>query len=143
MADPKVKPERTEWRDLRISKRHRQWGFDAPSVDLDFLPLVEYNHRIPVAIVEYKHEFAPPQWGADASLQALKYLADSAKIPFIICIYADDFSWFRVTAFNEKARSWIPGKYQKMSEPQWVNFIYELRGSKPSPEVMKQFGEPI
>lgn len=31
-----VRKERTEWRDLSLSKRHRRWGWDCPAVDLGF-----------------------------------------------------------------------------------------------------------
>jgi len=38
---------------IQLSDRHRQWGDDCPMVDLDFL-MCEYNHGVPVAIVDYK-----------------------------------------------------------------------------------------
>jgi len=47
-----VRPERTGWRDLELSKRHRQWGWDCPGIDLDFL-FLEYDRGKAVAIVEY------------------------------------------------------------------------------------------
>ena len=52
-----VRAERTGWRDQALSDRHREWGFNCPSVDLDFL-MVEYNIGLPVALVEYKNERA-------------------------------------------------------------------------------------
>lgn len=35
-------PERTGWRDENLSRRHREWGFHCPAVDLGFL-LIEYD----------------------------------------------------------------------------------------------------
>lgn len=46
--------ERSGWRDMELSGRHRIWGFNCPAVDLDFL-MVEYNLGIAIAVVEYKH----------------------------------------------------------------------------------------
>ena len=34
-----VRPERTGWRDEKLSQRHRMWGWDCPAVDIDFLLL--------------------------------------------------------------------------------------------------------
>jgi hypothetical protein len=54
MFDPsKVRRERTEWRDLELSKRHREWGLNCPAVDIDFL-MVEYYYGKPVALIDYK-----------------------------------------------------------------------------------------
>lgn len=39
--------ERTGWRDERLSRRHREWGFDCPMVDCDFIA-VEFDHKEPV-----------------------------------------------------------------------------------------------
>ena len=49
-----VAPERTGWRDEKISLRHRMWGFDCPAVDVDFV-MVEFDRARVVAIVEYKN----------------------------------------------------------------------------------------
>ena len=45
---PEVRQERSGWRDMRLSERHRRWGWNCPAVDLDHLrslgiPLVSHN----------------------------------------------------------------------------------------------------
>jgi hypothetical protein len=47
---PEVKKERSGWRDLELSGRHRRWGWDCPAVDLDFL-FLEYDKGKAVALV--------------------------------------------------------------------------------------------
>ena len=47
-----VRQERTGWRDEALSKRHRDWGWDCPAIDIDFL-MIEYDKGKSVALVEY------------------------------------------------------------------------------------------
>jgi len=49
----KTRPERTQWRDQKLSERHRAWGFNCPAIDIDFL-MVEFHTGKPVAIIDYK-----------------------------------------------------------------------------------------
>jgi hypothetical protein len=121
-----VREERTGWRDARISDRHREWGWDCPAVDLDFL-LLEYDHGKAVAIVEFKHEQAKIQHASHPSYRAMIDLGNRAGIPVFACRYADDFSWFRATPLNENARYWLPEK-KEMTELEWVSLLYRIRG---------------
>ena len=50
-----AKAENTFWRDGALSLRHKKWGYDLPALDMDFL-MIEYDHGIPVALIEYKLE---------------------------------------------------------------------------------------
>ena len=54
---PEVRAERTGWRDEELSQEHRKWGFDCPTVDIDFL-MLEYDTGRASALVEYKNEHA-------------------------------------------------------------------------------------
>jgi hypothetical protein len=54
-----VAKERSGWRDLELSQRHRAWGFDVPAVDIDYF--LAYDNGKAVALIEYKHERAQPQ----------------------------------------------------------------------------------
>lgn len=121
-----VRPERTGWRDERISLRHRAWGFDTPALDLDFL-LLEYDRGKACALVEFKHELAKELRRGHPSMRALSDLATRAGIPAFVAHYADDFSVYRVVPLNEQARIWIPTE-QRMSEEEWVGLLYRLRG---------------
>ena len=119
--------ERTEWRDLALSKRHRKWGENCPMVDIDFLAL-EYDRARARAIVEYKHEDAPPeQYASRANYLALIDLGDRAGLPVFVVRYGADFSWFWVTPLNDPARAFVP-EPTRLSERQWVGILYSLRG---------------
>ena len=52
-----VKEERSGWRDEMLSQRHRDWGFNCPAIDIDFL-LIEYNSAKVKALVEYNMDEA-------------------------------------------------------------------------------------
>lgn len=121
-----VKQERTGWRDLSLSQRHRRWGWDCPAVDLDFL-FLEYDKGKAVALVEYKHENASPQFRTHPTYQAMIDLATRADIPCIACRYAGDFLWWRATPLNQQAKVWLPVQ-QQMPEREWVTLLYRIRG---------------
>lgn len=124
-----VKPERTGWRDLRLSQRHRTWGWDCPAVDLDLL-FLEYDKGMPVAIVEYKHENAPPQYASQPNYQALINLGNRADLPVFAVRYTNDFEWWEVVPLNELAKKWCPERKQ-MTESDWVRLLYQMRGYEP------------
>lgn len=124
-----VKRERTRWRDLRLSKRHRRWGWDCPAVDLDFL-FLEYDKGRAVALVEYKHERAAPQYATHPTYQAMIDLGNRAGVPVFACRYNDDFTEWRVVPLNGKAKEFLSER-TAMSEIEWVTFLYRLRGYDP------------
>ena len=135
---PPVRGERTAWRDMALSERHRRWGWNCPAVDLDFL-FLEYDRGKAVAVVEYKHERAPPQRASHPTYQALIDLADRAQVLALGVRYAGDFSWFRATPLNECARVWLP-EPQTMTEFGWVRFLYRVRGYAVPPEFREDMG---
>lgn len=136
-----VRKERTGWRDLRLSQRHRRWGWDCPAVDLDFL-FLEYDRGKAVALVEYKHENAAPQYRTHPTYQAMIDLGNRANIPVIACRYADDFSWFRITPLNNFAHQWI-AEQQTIDERQWVTLLYKIRGYDVPPDLFADFNREI
>ena len=118
--------ERTGWRDEALSKRHRRYGFDLPATDIDFL-MVEYDGGRAIAIVEYKHARARPQLARQSNYRALIDLGDRAGIPVFACRYAGDLSRFFVIPLNGRAHGLLPER-RRMSEIEWVRFLYGLRG---------------
>ena len=126
MRTTEVSPERTGWRDERISNRHRMWGWDCPAVDIDFL-LMEYDCGLPSALVEFKHEKAAPIRLGHPSIRALNVLSSRALIPLFLVRYADDFSWYYVTPGNDKALEFVP-EATHMTEPEWIKLLYCCRG---------------
>lgn len=118
--------ERTGWRDLMISSRHRDWGWAAPCVDIDFM-VAEYSTGRVVAGVEYKHERRGTDDLVDYNGRLLGGLFEDAGKPAFLCRYAADLSWFEVSALNERGRRWMPGR-ARFDELGWVGFLYALRG---------------
>lgn len=129
-----VRQERTGWRDLSLSARHRRWGWDCPAVDLDFL-FLEYDRGKAVAIVEYKHAAAAPQFASHPTYQAMIDLGTRAGVPVLAARYAGDFSQFTVVPLNDCAKTWVPERID-LDEPGWVSLLYRMRGREASPELL-------
>ena len=122
-----AKEEYTGWRDQELSVRHRTiWGYDMPMVDIDLL-VVEYDKRIPIALVEYKWETRTPRlYGAN--YEALRELADRARIPFFVCGYKSDFTRWYVHAGNKQSQELLKTTRQEWAEEEYVTFLYQLKG---------------
>jgi len=125
---PEVRQERTGWRDESLSARHRQWGWDCPAFDIDFI-MIEYNNSKVVALVEYKNEFAKPVDLRHPTMRALADLGDRAKVPIFVARYSSDFSTWVIEGVNGHAQSFWPVA-KSISEYEWVTFLYSLRGRK-------------
>lgn len=128
-----VKKERTGWRDLELSKRHRRWGWDCPAVDLDFL-FLEYDKGKAVAIIEYKHEYSAIQHSQHPTYQAMIDLGNRAKLPVFGVRYSNDFYSWKGVALNDYAKFHLP-KRKCMTEIEWVRFLYALRGYELPKEI--------
>jgi len=138
---PQVRKERTGWRDQSLSERHRQWGWDCPAVDLDFL-FLEYDRGKATALIEYKNEHAKPQMAAHPTYQALIDLGTRANIPVFAVRYADDFAWFLVVPLNQNAKDSLSNR-QQMTEREYVAFLYTLRGYSVPSDVLDGLGVAI
>jgi len=131
---PEVRQERTGWRDLKLSERHRHWGWDCPAVDVDYL-FLEYDRGKAVALVEYKHEFAKTQYTSHPTYQALIDLGNRAGLPVFAARYSDDFSTWKTVPLNEPAKKWLPER-AIMTEAEWVKFLYHIRGYEVPQQVL-------
>lgn len=127
-----VREERTGWRDHRIGLRHRSWGWDCPAADIDFL-MIEYDRGKAKALVEYKHELANEVRVAHPSIRAIVDLADRAGLPAFVVRYAGNFSWWYPTPINDAARTFL-SEPRHLSEEQWVELLYRIRGRSLPPE---------
>lgn len=128
-----VRQERTGWRCQAISNRHRQWGYNCPAVDLDFV-VAEYNHGKPVALVEYKDRHAKAPDIGHPTYCALCNLADGysgGPLPFFIATYDPEDWWFRVLPINVKAIDHYRhlAKNEVLTEQRFVRSLYLLRKS--------------
>jgi hypothetical protein len=123
-----VRQERTDWRDERISHRHREWGFDCPAVDVDFL-MVEYDRGLPVGIVDYKHYKAREPVLDGPSYRAIKALADGYRpgpLFFIVAFYWPDIWSFQTLLVNEAAKTDFEHR-KLMTEREFVSRLYRAR----------------
>ena len=139
-----VRQERTGWRDADLSARHRQWGWDCPAVDLDFL-LVEYHVGKPVAMIEYKyHLSSTPLNLKHPTYRALIELCNIAQLPFLIAYYWKGIWAFRVVPANMIAAE----KFQHnelLTERQFVTRLYRMRRlvlAKEIEPILKDFLPP-
>lgn len=120
-----VRQERTAWRDQSISQRHREWGFNCPAVDLDFL-VVEYNLGKPVGVIEYKHHQARMPDHKHATYRALTELADAGGLPFLLVFYWPEIWAFRTHPGNKQAQKMFT-RGELLTERQYVSRLYEMR----------------
>lgn len=124
-----VRQERNGWRDEWISHRHRDWGFDCPAKDIDFL-LVEYDERIPVALIEYKHMNASESDIRSLEHHPIRWLADKAGIPFAVVLYDDSNAMFRAIPKNANAVG-VFKSAEWLTEADFVCLLYKLRNRQP------------
>jgi hypothetical protein len=129
---PKVKEERKKWRDLELSIRHKQWGFDCPAVDLDFI-MTEFDNRTPCALIEHKHKECGNIKLSDANLVVIINLGNMAKLPVFFTKYdldeeKDKYS-FSVLSLNKTACEILSvnNNITWWTEKQYVKFLYMLR----------------
>lgn len=123
-----VRQERTGWRDESLSRRHREWGFNCPAVDLDFL-MVEYNLGKPVGLIEYKHFQARMPNLKHATYRALSELATVAELPFVVAFYWPSSWAFRIYPINGISKNHFRNP-EDLSEREFVQRLYRLRRLK-------------
>ncbi|MGB9663237.1 MAG: hypothetical protein ACPL5F_14720 [Moorellaceae bacterium] len=130
-----VRQERTFKRDLGILLRHRAYGFDCPAVDLDWV--LEFDSGEPCALIEFKHERANLKNTSKSTYHALGRLGDRAGLPAFVVVYAGDYSTFIVAPLNTIAKKVFP-KPRKLTETEYVTFLYALRKRRPPVEVLRR-----
>ncbi len=123
-----VRLDRSGWRDQEISERHREWGFNCPAVDLDFL-VVEYNKGLPVCLIEYKHFKAQQPTLNHATYRALSDLANNYKtegLPLMVAFYWPKIWAFKIIPVNNCAKKHFTDG-ELLSEYDFVKRLYLLR----------------
>ncbi len=137
--------ERTGWRDEEISGRHRDWGFNCPAVDLDFL-MVEYNLGLPCALVEYKHSRAAKPMIQHPTYRALRDLADGYRtggLPFVVVRYWPHNWAMRCWPVNECAKRFFPTDFRVLSEREYVEILYSVRSRRVDTEVIAKLNTSV
>jgi hypothetical protein len=125
--------ERTGWRDAKLSERHREYGFDLPCADIDFI-FLEYDAMLPVAVMEYKRFTGRDAFTITAADIAMSRLRDNNGDPlrYFRVIYWDDPFAFKVTRLRDlsngnKGNSIRDNDWIDMTELKYVEFLYWLR----------------
>lgn len=121
--------ERSGWRDMELSLRHRDWGFNCPAADIDFL-MVEYNVGKPVALVEYKRFTAKAPDTTHPTYRAIRDLADGYReggLPFYMAFYWPTTWAFKIYPLNDRARKFFQHG-ERLTEEEYVQRIYRMRG---------------
>ena len=103
---------------------------NCPAVDLDFV-LLEFNHGVPVAVVDYKHcAKANPLEGLNEwAIKAMSslYNEHGENLPFFVARYWPGSWAFAVLPMNEPSRKWLRDDWTPMTEQQWVTGLHRLR----------------
>lgn len=123
-----------------ISARHRNWGYDCPVTNIDCL-MCEYDHKVPMAVIEYKGRAPMQEDRRSANVQVIATLATMAGLPALL-VYYDNVAWtFRVEPINPSAQDWLKRTNvlagETLSERRFVEFLYRVR-HKFLPEQIKQ-----
>lgn len=121
-----VKSQSHWWRDKEMSIRHRKYGDECSAIDIDFL---EFHYDTPVGLFKIKHESAGLWDFNSKSTLAFIELANRAGLPAFYVVRASDFSWFKVTALNNHAKT-LFGSYvvKVLTEPEYISLLYSIRG---------------
>lgn len=99
-------------------------------LEVDLHVIAEYNHAIPVALGEYKHEKSREAFPPSLRLtnyQVVGWIANKCEIPFFAYKYAADFSWWRVAPMCGRARA-IMATEQTLTAVEYAAHLYSLRG---------------
>lgn len=120
--------------DRMLSERHYEWGQDCPAIDLDFM-LIEFNHGVPVAVVDYKYHAADISRTNQRAYEAISRLhnEDGRQIKFFIAKYWPETWAFRVLPVNESAKTWAFNHSDRwegwcdFTEQGYVRVLYKLR----------------
>jgi hypothetical protein len=89
--------------------------------------MIEYNGGLPVAIVDYKCRY-PVLLGNNTNYTAQRTLANAAGIPFFLTYYSPSTRFFGVQPMNAYAMKFWRNAELLLSEWQYVNALYILRG---------------
>jgi hypothetical protein len=143
---PMVIEERTGWRDLKLSKRHKLWGFDCPAVDCDFI-LTEYDNNIPIALIEHKHKLCGEIKLSDSKLITIKNLGNMAKLPVFLTRYddEDDIYKFWILGLNIRGIEILPVQFTSimLTEKKYVDLLYMFRKRETPLGLFDEFGNLI
>lgn len=137
-----VSAERTGWRDQALSLRHREWGYDCPAVDFDFV-VAEYDSRRAVALIDYKRGLNYVVGANDRGNMAV--LADlgngyrGSGLPVYLVRYDGPPYVFMLEPWNDVAKLRTPeyAVHAQLSELRFVGFLYWLRGRRVPDEIAR------
>ena len=124
-----------------LSRKYPKWGLHCTVLDFDFA-ILEDSKGEAAAIVAYNRERAAPEYASIPSYQVLIDIGARAGVPVLACQYTQDFSTFAAVPLNSQTEKYLTGRTQ-MTEPEWVMFLYTLRGMDCPQSVIERIGTDI
>lgn len=133
-----VRKESTGWRDQFISEWHRKIGYNAPAMDIDGITTsegehegawIEYDHREPVALFEYKtvgHLEARGWSKLIEEIKPLTSLANRANLPAYLVVYDSRKPRFLPRCLTLTGVDYLGDLW--LSERDYAAFLYQIRG---------------
>ena len=120
------------WACRQLSDRHRRWGHNAPTLDLDWM-VIEYSRGVARALVDYKREYAAlGEIKGSANLAAFRDIGTGRlrPLPVVVVRYQTEPHWaFEVHATNPVAVDLLGGQPRcRLTERSYVELIYRWRG---------------
>lgn len=117
------------WQGEIVSKRHRDWGWNNPALDIDFV--LEKENK-PLAIIEFKNDrtFSDyEKFSKTTSCQAIKYLCDYCESPvaFFLIIYNYNFTNFKINALNDTAKKFTNDNELVLNQEEYLEFLENIR----------------
>ncbi len=134
-----VKPRFSNYRCDDYSDMHRiAFGWNAPLCDIDVTTMAteqesesvtwnEYDYGRPKMLVETKKWNCPVFSLSHPSIQANKWLADCAKIPFVVAVYYPENWLFYVIPINDEAKFYVGNEPVYMSQRTYGRFLAHVR----------------
>ena len=133
------------FRDWRLSERHRDfYGEHCPMVDLDFA-VAEYDHSLPVALVEYKHALRRKESvREDAGIKTFRSLADMAGLPCWVAYYRPDGWSYQVVPLNAGAKAIFgDDDFIPLTETEYVEALHKVRGREVPAHILPPLNETL
>lgn len=148
-----VRKESTGWRDQFISEWHRKIGYNAPAMDIDGITTlggehegswIEYDHREPVALFEYKTAGHLEQRGWKKLIEEVKpltSLGNRASLPAYLVVYDSRKIRFLPYCLTETGVDYVGDIW--LSERDYAAFLYHIRGRSIPAEIYARLGADV
>lgn len=141
-----LKNKNTLWDYEIISHRHRDYGWDVPVVDIDF---IYFKNSKPIALIEYKEDSSTFNLDESINHPTIKALnsltiSSSYKIPFFLVRYTSyekEINTFVIFPVNKKAKE-IVSNSLSLSREEYFSFVRNLEKDIDKKSDVKELFNP-